>query len=324
MTGPVPISVVVPTVARPQTLHRCLQALLAGTVMPSEVLVIDQGGDAETGRVVDACNNTHDVPVRHITSRRRGLSAARNLGLLRATMPYVAFTDDDCVPSPAWVAAMSRRMTASDAPDGVGGRVLPYGDPAPDTFTLSLRLSTSPAVFRGRSLPWKVGSGGNMILRADTLRRAGGYDERLGAGAPGAAGEDVELVHRLLRSGAVLAFDPAMVVHHDRVGPDRRLATRRSYGFGMGVFAGMWVRHDPWVAGALARWLLNQGVASARAVRHADRWRLHEQRLAVGGAIAGLRYGLRLRSPLTGISAASSVPSSGPTPGDDGIDRQEL
>ncbi len=321
LSAVVPIAVVVPTLSRPLDLARCLDALLAGEVMPAEVLVIDQGGDEATASVV-AARARLGLPVIRVGSSERGLSAARNTGLRQVSAPWVAFADDDCVPTRTWLAAVHRRMSAADSPDGVGGRVLPLGAAAPGTYPLSLRISTVPAVFRGRALPWEVGTGGNMALRVAAARAVGGYDERLGAGTEGAAGEDLEIIHRLLRSGALLAFDPDVIVLHGLVTAQRRLATRRSYGFGMGAFAGMWVRSDPWVTTTLARWTGGRVLTAAKAVIRRDARRLHEEALLVAGAVSGTRYGWRLGSPLPCEPRPASQPRS--TPSDVGIDHRQL
>lgn len=296
MSATVPVSMVVPTVDRPSALARCLDAVLGGDVLPAEVVVVDQGRLDETASVVASCRRP-GVSIRHVRTDRRGLSVARNIGLAQVTLPWVAFTDDDCVPRDDWIAAVHRRSGQPDAPDAVTGRVLPWGVEREGTHTLSLRVSDEPVLFRGRALPWLVGTGGNMAVRAETLRAVGGYDERLGAGSPGAAGEDLDVVHRLLRAGATIAFDPDVVVFHDRVTAERRLATRRSYGFGLGAFVGVWIRSDHWVATVLRRWLLAQARFAARAVAKRDGWRIREARLLIAGAVAGLAYGLRLRSP---------------------------
>jgi len=296
MSQTVPVSLVVPTVDRPPALARCLDAALQGDVLPAEVVVVDQGRLDETASVLASCRRP-GVAVRHIRTDRRGLSAARNIGLAHVTSPWVAFTDDDCVPRHDWIAAVHRRSGEPDAPDAVTGRVLPLGVEREGTHTLSLRLSEEPVLFRGPALPWLVGTGGNMALRATTLRAVGGYDERLGAGSPGAAGEDLDVVHRLLRSGATIAFDPGIMVFHDRVTAERRLATRRTYGFGLGAFVGVWIRSDHWVATVLGRWLLAQARLATRAAMRRDGWRLREAGLLVAGAFAGVPYGLQLRSP---------------------------
>ena len=302
MTDP-SIAVVVPTVDRPDHLRRCLSALAGGTLLPDEVVVVDQGDRERTEEVLtDAALSS--LPVQHVVAPLRGLSAARNVGLARVTSAWVAYTDDDCVPSDTWLEAILDRASASDAPDGVLGRVLPVGE-GDEGHTLSLRVSTTPQRFRGRAYPWRVGTGGNTALRAAALREAGGYDERLGAGTPGWAGEDLEVVHRLLRRGHLLAFEPAVLVRHDRVPAERRLASRRSYGFGMGAYVGLWCREDPWVLRPLGRWTFQRARRLLRAARRRDRWGAREEWLLLRGLVSGVRYGWGLRRPVGGGPGAS-------------------
>ena len=290
------ISVVVPTVDRPDELARCLDALAAGTTAPAEVWVVDQGGSTGTEDVLR--ERAAVLPLRHLRSDERGLSRARNTGLAEVRTPWVAYVDDDCVPDIGWLTTAASRLAVGDV-QGITGRVLPLGDETPGSHTLSLRVSETAEVFSGRALPWLVGTGGNMVLEVATLRRVGGYDERLGAGTPGLAGEDLEVVHRLLRSGAALGYDPAVLVHHDRVDAARRLATRHGYGFGLGAYVGVWWPADRWVAVVLAHWTWAQLKAAAGALRHGDRWRLREARLLLRGMVAGLRFGRRLGPPVT-------------------------
>lgn len=321
-TGPVavpvavvPVAVVVPTVARPAELARCLDAVLSGEALPSRVVVVDQGGDPGTVTVL-AERAGRGVPLTHVRSPRRGLSAARNTGLRQVSEAWVAFTDDDCVPTAGWLAAIHRRVAVGDV-DGVAGRVLPLGEPAPETFTLSLRVSQEPAVHRGRALPWVVGTGGNMALRVDVLRDVGGYDERLGAGTPGLAGEDLEVVHRLLRRGAVLAYDPDVLVEHGRVPWERRLATRYGYGFGMGAFVGLWLRADPWVAWTWARWAGLRVRETAGALRRRNRRGLREQGRLVRGLLAGTLFGLRVSGGPVRADPAAHSPGARSAPAHD-------
>ncbi|WP_377640274.1 glycosyltransferase family 2 protein [Oryzobacter terrae] len=315
------ISVVVPTVDRPDELARCLDALVAGTAAPAEVWVVDQGGSPGTEAVLR--ERAAVLPLRHLVSQERGLSRARNTGLAQVSTPWVAFVDDDCVPDVDWLANAGSRLARGDV-QGVTGRVLPLGEATPGSHTLSLRVSETPRVFRGRALPWLVGTGGNMVLHAPTLRRVGGYDERLGAGTPGLAGEDLEVVHRLLRAGAALGYDPAVLVRHDRVDAARRLATRHGYGFGLGAYVGVWWPTDRWVAVVLGRWAWAQVRAGAGALRHRDRWRLREAWLLLRGMAAGLRFGRRLGPPVTMVEASPTATTATTASGGDlGVEVEE-
>lgn len=292
MTGKTaPLTVAIATMDRPKGLARCLEALAAGEVLPAEVLVVDQGGDARTRRVAEAQDG---LSVSWLPQQRRGLAASRNLALERASHPIVAVTDDDCVPSPHWVAALHRAFSSPDAPDAVTGPVLPLGPETPGLHAVSSRTRLSPAEFRGRALPWVVGTGANFALRREWVGRAGGYDERLGVGSAGGAGEDMDLLYRLLRQGARIRYEPRALVFHERQPRERRLASRSSYGRGVGACCGLWLRGGDWRAlGVLARWLTLRTGLAARAAKQ-GRWEaLREERLVLGGTARGLVYGLR-------------------------------
>ena len=277
------LSVAVATLDRPEGLARCLEALASGTVWPAEVIVVDQGNAAFADR---------GLPVRHLRQERRGLAASRNLALAEATQPVVAVTDDDCVPGPGWVAALEGAFEL--APDAVTGPVLPLGPETPGLYAISSRTSSSPADFAGRSLPWLVGTGGNFAARREVLLRAGGFDERLGAGSPGGAGEDMDLLYRLLKTGATIRYEPAAVVFHERQPRERRLASRSAYGRGIGACCGLWLRErDLHAFAVLAGWLRMRGALAAGALRRRQWGSVREELLVLSGTARGLFYGLR-------------------------------
>ena len=305
------VTVVVPTVDRPDELRRCLVALAEQSVAPAAVVVVDQGGLPGTALLIEEMVS-RGLRVRHLRAPLRGVSTARNVGLRAVTTSWVAVTDDDCVPSPDWVESVVRAAASPEAPDVVTGRVLPLEAEGEAVHTLSLRVSTQRRAYHGRVFPWRTGTGGNMALRVETMRRMGGYDERLGPGTPGQAGEDLEVLYRLLASGAVVLFDPDVLVLHNRVTAARRLTSRRSYGFGMGAFVGIWWIADPWVLKALIRWSAERVLSTARAVSRGDLRRVREEWFLTRGLVAGLRYGVRLGPPLRPLRYVAA------RPGDDG------
>ncbi|HEX5761377.1 MAG TPA: glycosyltransferase [Thermoanaerobaculia bacterium] len=285
------VTVAVATLDRPDGLRRCLTALAEGTLRPAEVVVVDQGSGAE-GAVAAA--RQAGLEVVHLRQERRGLAASRNAAWARAAQPFVAVTDDDCVPDAGWVAALARAFAAADAPDAVTGRVLPLGADEPGLYAVSSRTGAARADFAGRALPWLVGTGGNFALRREWLARVGRYDERLGAGTPGGAGEDMDLLYRLLRAGARIRYEPEAVVYHERQTRPRRLATRASYGRGIGACCGLWLRgRDLHALAILGQWLVMRARLLVGAARR-GRWSAaREEILVLAGTAGGLLYGLR-------------------------------
>jgi GT2 family glycosyltransferase len=290
-----PLTVAIATLDRPEGLARALDALLAGTVLPGEILVVDQGQACAADAVV-AVRADGPVPLRRLAQGRRGLAAARNLAFAQAVQPIVAVSDDDCVAHAGWVAALAAEFAAPTPPDAVTGRVLPLGPEQPGLYAVSSRTNPTLQDFRGQAPPWLVGTGANFAARREWVARVGGYDERLGAGSRGRAGEDIDLIHRLLRAGAVIRYQPEAVVYHERQRLDRRRASRYGYGHGIGACCGLWLgQGDRGAVKVLGQWLALRGRIARRAALHGQWDALADEGRVLWGSVKGLGYGLAQR-----------------------------
>ncbi len=207
------VSVVIPTIDRPAAISRCLEALLGGTMLPARIIVVDQSRGEATARIVSTFAE-RGIPISYVHQTVPGVSRARNEGIRRSSTSIVAFIDDDCVPHATWVDVIHRSLTLEHSIQAVSGRILPLGPAGPGLFQISARLGAVRSEWQGRVPPWHAGSGGNLAARRVWLERAGLFDCQLGPGTPGRAAEDVDLLYRLLRSGARIRFEPGAVVYH--------------------------------------------------------------------------------------------------------------
>lgn len=292
------VTVAVATMNRPIELARSVNAILSGETIPAQLLIVDQSCDDRTRQLVAESAWQQIVPVTYIRQPQLGISVSRNAALTHASQPIVVFTDDDCVADGRWLSSIVRTFDSADKPDVVTGRILPLGPDTPGFYAVSLRTSEVPAVYSGRSIPWRAGSGANTAVRRDSLLKVGGFDERLGGGAPGRSAEDVDVLYRLLKSGAMLSYQPGAVIFHERQEADRRLRSRPAYGFGMGAFCAMCLRrYDAFAFCMLAQWCIERGRAlAASSLRR--RWpRVREELLMLGGLVSGIAYGLTCREP---------------------------
>ena len=284
------VSVAISTAGRAPALARCLAALARGISPPDEVVVVDQSRDDATEAVVVKAEG---FPVRHVRQGGRGLGRAQNAAFAAAAGPIVAVTDDDCIPAADWISVVRDRFAADDAPDALMGRVVALPPEGDRTAPVSLRESPHAREFRGRTLPWDIGSGNNFAVRRELYRSIGGCDERLGPGSPGQGGVDMDLFYRLARAGAVLRYDPDLIVAHERDTPAGRLARRPMYGHGVGAMAALRLREGDWYMGPmLLRWTALRGGRLVRALLRGDANRLGEERLMLRGTLAGFRHGL--------------------------------
>lgn len=84
------ISVIIPAFNRAHTLPRALDSLLAQTLKPKEIIVIDDGSTDDTKAVLA------DYPGLCIIEQANcGVSAARNVGVEKASGEWLAFLDSD-------------------------------------------------------------------------------------------------------------------------------------------------------------------------------------------------------------------------------------
>lgn len=230
------LSVAIATCGRPEALRTCMAAIAKQSRAPDQLIIVDQDPLPETREVVTQSG----LPVTYVEQERRGLSASRNLALSVAEGDVLAVTDDDCFPDDGWAEGLIDGFRRKAAPDAVTGPILPPpGDPPSDMCALSLRPSRETRLFSARVIPWQVGSGANFAARVDLLRKLGGWDERLGVGTSGMAGEDIDIVDRLLAAGGSILYSGDVVMHHAWQTRERRRATRWSYGYGIGALSGL-------------------------------------------------------------------------------------
>jgi GT2 family glycosyltransferase len=195
-------SVVVPTFRRPDLLGRCLAALAVQDFDPAayEVVVADDAACPATRDQVEESARRARVAVRHVAvTDRHGPAAARNAGWRASRGEVVAFTDDDCLPEPGWLAAGVRAFEESPGVAAVTGRVVVPLPPRPTDY------ERDAAGLAGAEFVTA-----NCFCRRDVLEQLGGFDERFTA----AWREDSDLHFRLLAAGLRVGRAPAAVVVH--------------------------------------------------------------------------------------------------------------
>jgi len=203
-------SVVIPTYNRKDILRHCIEAATKQDYPDYEVIVADDGSTDGTEEMV-----RREFPqVRYIRQEvNRGPAAARNRGIQAATGDFVAFTDDDCVPPPDWLARLAQGFIDYPQAAAVGG-IQEAPEQVLRTHILAryerfvtrkvYGLGKAPVI--GSPAP---GGTNNLAIRRQVLLEVGGFDETF----PMAAGEDADLLRRLAQRGYVTVTLPLKVNH---------------------------------------------------------------------------------------------------------------
>ncbi len=243
-------SLVLATVGRSAEMDPLLDTLIGQTSRDFELIVVDQNED---DRLVPhlARATAAGIVVRHVRCPKRGLSFARNHGLDIARGEIVAFPDDDCWYDLDVIEQVRRAFETTDGLEGVVGR---WVEEDPDRQRPAHALSFET---------WHALRGGDassicLFLSRPLVERAGRFDDRLGAGAWFAAGEETDLVLRMLRGGASLRFVSEVGVHHARSQPLTRWvsgAFRDTLRRGRGTGA-LYAKHR------MSAWVVMRGISS--------------------------------------------------------------
>jgi glycosyltransferase involved in cell wall biosynthesis len=186
------VSVVVPTVDRVDLLQRCLVSL-KGQQLPADEVIVVHDGNLEVDALLASWEDR--LPLRGLQIKERGASAKRNAGWRAAQHPLVAFTDDDCAPTPGWLAAL-----CSASGDLLAGPIAAHPE---DSQTASVFGRTIEIDHEGPYFP-----AANLAVTRELLARVAGFDTTM------AAGEDTDLAWRVQEAGGTAVWVPGALVHH--------------------------------------------------------------------------------------------------------------
>ncbi len=204
-----PISVVIPTLNRCETLEAVLPSLAAQTLPADqyEILLCDAGTDDETSELVSRLRLPN---ARVLTCRGLARGPSRNVGIRCARGDIVLFTDADIVAEPDLLERHLRTHERHPGSAVVGCEV------RVDSLDEIQAMRADPRRRRTlhpgwkRRLSWLFFVTGNASVPRDALVRAGLFDDAITAYGH----EDLELGYRLQRHGVAIRYEPHAVNYH--------------------------------------------------------------------------------------------------------------
>jgi Glycosyl transferase family 2 len=202
------VSIVLPTFNRREFLPPAIESVFAQTLTDWELIIADDGSEADTRAYLRALENPPGVRVLYLPHTGRP-AAVRNAALREAHGEYVAFLDSDDIWLPmklqTQIASLRRHPTcnwsytkfvlvdASGNPTAWARRT--GGWPVPGGWILDELVRGKTAI----ALP-------SVVVRRDLLMTLGNFDEEL------IGSEDYELYLRLAARSEVDAIDTALTL----------------------------------------------------------------------------------------------------------------
>lgn len=196
------MSVVVPVYNGAQMISETVKHVLAQSLPPHEVIVVDDGSTDETLANLRVFGEKIIV----LTQPNRGPASARNSGIRVAKSEFVAMTDSDCLPEQDWLRNILKGFDSARVA-GVGGTVKGV-----DKNLISVYVDTIHLLDPVQNAAGEVRDliTANACFRRDALLEAGLFDERFRK--PGC--EDTELSWKLRSLGYQLKIAADAVVRH--------------------------------------------------------------------------------------------------------------
>jgi GT2 family glycosyltransferase len=225
------VTVVLPVYNGETTLGDCLRALQCQTLSKSDyqvIVAIDHATRDSSADIVRRFNT------QIVMAERHGAAAARNAGLAASNTEWIAFTDDDCIPSRAWLSTLLRAVgqeNDSEGAFGVAGRT--YGFESHAAAARFVDLTGGLDAYTHLMHPkFPFAPLGNVMYRREALSRLEGFDERYWYG------EAIDLHYRLLQIfGGRFLFEPRAVVFHRHPASWKAYCQQQFYyGRGLGQF----------------------------------------------------------------------------------------
>ncbi|QKG84448.1 glycosyltransferase family 2 protein [Kroppenstedtia pulmonis] len=206
-------SIIIPTRNQWFYTRQCLESIRRFTLLPHEVIVIDNHSTDETSRLLK-----HIKEIRMVSnSVNRGFAASVNQGLRIAQGKNIVLLNNDTLVSHRWLDQLIA-VLSDDKRNGVVGplsnRVIP--EQKLDIFlTTPKEIHSFCQQFHRGSNPskWRYSkrlSGFCMAFRASLVKAIGIFDERFGLGTY----EDDDFCHRARMAGFRCVVAGDTYVHH--------------------------------------------------------------------------------------------------------------
>jgi glycosyltransferase involved in cell wall biosynthesis len=210
------ISVLIPVYNGARYLSECIQSVCDQTLPATEIIVVDDGSEDDTPRVVADWG----VRIRYRRVAHGGLPYARNHALRLAQTDIIAFIDSDDVWLPEKLALQMAALARQEGPAMIFGHVEQFVSPdlEPEEAT----------VFKFDPTPQLGMSASTLLMRRSDCDRVGPFDESL------QTGEFIEWCSRASDAGIKAVTIPELIC--------RRRLHRNNMGRSDGAARGDYVR----------------------------------------------------------------------------------
>jgi succinoglycan biosynthesis protein ExoM len=161
------ISVCICTYKRAKLLKKLLNQLenqITEGLFTYRVVVVDNDFEKSAGHTIENFKRHSFIPINYYNEPEQNIALARNKAVANARSEFIAFIDDDEVPSGDWLINLYKACNKFHA-DGVLGPVIPYYEIDAPKWVVRGKFHERPTYRTGKVLHWKHTRTGNVLLR---------------------------------------------------------------------------------------------------------------------------------------------------------------
>lgn len=192
------ITVCVCTYRRPELLRRTLRGLAAldtGGCFDYSIVVVDNDRLESARACVSEFAAVHPLPVVYAVEPRQNIALARNKAVEHAAGDYIAFIDDDEIPTSQWLLKLWQAIQKYGV-DGALGPVKPEYAVSTPAWVMRGGFYDRPSYPTGTIIDWRKGRTGNVLLKRQV------FDSEMPAFRPEfLSGEDQDFFQRVIQRG---------------------------------------------------------------------------------------------------------------------------
>lgn len=211
------VSVIIPSYNQANFVKSAIESVLNQSYRQIEIIVVNDGSTDNTLDVIKKITTKEKISI--VTTRNRGLAAARNTGLEQAAGNFVAFLDSDDLYLPHKLSLHIDFLLSHPDIDISYSETRYFNNKPEDAFSIGKRPQIEGDPFskliRGNFIPSNA-----FVVKTDMIRKIGGYDPSL------RAHEDWDMLLRLSLSGAQFGYINAVTnlvrIHASNMTKQRR------------------------------------------------------------------------------------------------------
>jgi succinoglycan biosynthesis protein ExoM len=204
------ISVCIATYRRLERLEALLLDLTRQSLLPSEVVVVDNDAAGSARAVIERCRALAlPFPIHYDIQPQKNISLTRNRTVELSQHEWLAFVDDDERAPDFWLQRLAAAVREHSA-DGVLGPVDPVVPEDAPSWIRRGRFYDFPRMQTGSVVPPNRLRFGNLLLRASAVKSLEVmFDPAYGL----TGGEDGDLLSRMALRGARIVWCDEALVH---------------------------------------------------------------------------------------------------------------